>query len=154
MNLYQLRYCVAIIETVRYKRLWRNSDLKLQHDLKIIIIIIIIIIISKHNVEFHFYADDTQIYATFTYNNSLMKSLKSLVKLCQCYLKSTVSANLPSFISETYPASKRTNQELQLNALFMPLLHSNWTPITLYYMVCPSTAYRNSKAYLTLLLAF
>ena len=43
------------------------------------------------------------------------------MKLCQCYLKSTVSANLPSFISETYPASESTYQELPLNALFMPL---------------------------------
>ena len=45
------------------------------------------------------------------------------MKLCQCYLKTTVSANLPSFISETYPASESTYQELSLNALFMPLLH-------------------------------
>ena len=45
------------------------------------------------------------------------------MKLCQCYLKSTVSANLPSFISETYPASESTYQELPLNTLFMPLLH-------------------------------
>ena len=67
------------------------------------------------------------------------------MKLCQCYLKSTVSANLPSFISETYPASEITYQELPLNDLFMPLLHPNWTPITLYYMVCQNTAYRNSN---------
>ena len=164
--------------------------------------------LRKHNVQFHLYADDTQIYATFTYNNSdemektkrvielclldlrnwmtinkfklntektelavfyskfrakpdffsikvgdqiihPKKSLKilvqSLMKQCQCYLKSTISANLPSFISETYPVSESTYEELPLNALFMPLLHPNWTPITLYYMVCPSTAYRNSK---------
>ena len=42
----------------------------------------------------------------------------------------------------------------RLVGLFMPLLHPNWTPITLYYMVCTSTVNRNSKAYLTLLLAF
>ena len=83
---------------------------------------------------------------------SLKMSVQSLMKLCQCYLKSTVSANLPS--SELYSASESTYQELPLNALFMHLLHPNWTPITLYYMVSPSTAYRNSKAYLTLLLAF
>ena len=55
------------------------------------------------------------------------------MKLCQCYLESTISANLPSFISETYPASESTYQKLPLNALFMPLLHPNWTPITLLY---------------------
>ena len=60
-------------------------------------------------------------------------SVQSLTKLCQSYLKSTVSANLPSFISETYPASESTYQELLLNTLFMLLLHPNWTPITLLY---------------------
>ena len=50
--------------------------------------------LRKHNVEFHLYADDTQIYATFTYNNSdEMEETKRVIELCLLDLRNWMTIN-------------------------------------------------------------
>ena len=51
-------------------------------------------LLRKHNVEFHLYADDTQIYATFTYNNSdEMEETKRVIELCLLDLRNWMTIN-------------------------------------------------------------
>ena len=51
-------------------------------------------LLRKHNVEFHLYADDTQIYATFTYNNSdEMEETKRVIELCLLDLRNWTTIN-------------------------------------------------------------
>ena len=51
-------------------------------------------LLRKHNVEFHLYAGDTQIYATFTYNNSdEMEETKRVIELCLLDLRNWMTIN-------------------------------------------------------------
>ena len=51
-------------------------------------------LLRKHNVEFHLYADDTEIYATFTYNNSdEMEETKRVIELCLLDLRNWMTIN-------------------------------------------------------------
>ena len=51
-------------------------------------------LLRKHNVEFRLYADDTQIYATFTYNNSdEMEETKRVIELCLLDLRNWMTIN-------------------------------------------------------------
>ena len=51
-------------------------------------------LLRKHNVEFHLHADDTQIYATFTYNNSdEMEETKRVIELCLLDLRNWMTIN-------------------------------------------------------------
>ena len=79
--------------------------------------------------------------AIFDETVSMLPQVNSIYKFAFFHLRN---------ISRIRKYLSRTATEHLIHAFVTSKLDS----ITLYYMVCPSTAYRNSKAYLTLLLAF